>query len=374
MRSASSQLVDALGGSFQKWYEADIFYDGERVIEGAPVTSVQLNEDDGNFVKASGSCTVTIQDVIGRSSLPKNIGDVLSPFGSEVVLYAVVSAGAFLERVKLATLQITDVPDMRDAASFFRGRRISIGSTIELTLQDRFVQIQRDNFDVPGSPSQTASVLNEISRLVDLPMVRSVADARISATVAYSIDDGGRAQAVLDLSDVIDAIPYANSDGYVQFRTKSWPAPVDTLTRGDGGQIVSIGRGMSSDGVYNRVVFRGEDGSTSAGIFAYSEITTGPLRVRNLDGSRSPAHRRTYAVSNQFIATKAQAQAYTDSTLARVSKLQAITWPVIEKWNPLRELGDVLTLDDEWGDSVTARIVKIDRDEGQTQTVTVQRA
>jgi hypothetical protein len=194
-------------------------------------------------------------------------------------------------------------------------------------------------------------------------------DAPITRSVVYQND---RLQALLDLADLLGGVPYAAPDGTLTMRPKVWPSPVDSLRAGNGGTLVDIQKGMSADQVYNKVAFRGQ-GDAQDKILAYSEVTNGPLRVRNTDGTRSPAHRRPTFRSNQFVNTAAQAQAYTDTELARVSTLNATSWPIEEVWNPLRELGDVITVIDEHDNAVLARVTGIERSQSPTQKVTVAR-
>lgn len=369
MREATDGCVQALTGSFQKWYVGDIYYDGDRVLAGVPLAGVQLTEDDSRAVKAQGGCTITWSDDFGRSVMPERIGDVFSPFGSELVIYAAVVAGSLYELIPMGWFQIVDVPTMRDQTMFFQSNRITTGTVLELKLQDRFIQIQNDPFDVPSAPSQLDSVWDEIASLTGLPQTRTLPDAPITRSVVYQDD---RMQAVLDLSDILDGVPYAAPDGTLEMRPKVWPDPVDTMRRGDDGSIVDIDKGMSADGVYNKVVFRGQD-NTQDKVLASSEILTGPFRTRNADGTRSPAHRRPTFRSSQFVNTQAQAKAYTDAELARVSTLNAVQWPITETWNPLRELGDVLTVIDEHDNEVLVRITGLTRDDGPTQKVTVSR-
>lgn len=374
MRDHTAALSAALAASFNKWYTADILYDGQRVIADAPLSGVQITEDDSQFVKATGQATVTIADDWGASNSPQKLGDTFAPFGTQLDLYCMIQAGTYTERVPMGVLEITEVPTAVDSTMFFRTSLITVGSSIQLTLQDLFVRITRDDFDVPSSPSQTASVYTELQSLTGMTLVRSVPDQPVASSIAYAIGSGGRQQAVLDLSDLLAATPYADPTGNMAFRPKTWPAPVDVMRRGDGGSIVSIGKGMSSNAVYNKVVFRGQDGTSSAGITSIAEITSGPLRTSDPDGTASPAGRRPYAASNQFINTKAQADAYTASQLPIVSSVNASSWPIVETFNPLRELGDVLTVVDEHGAQVSCRITGISRDESATQTVTVTRA
>jgi hypothetical protein len=370
MKASTNNCRAALGtGSFVKWYVADLYYDGERRIENVPIKDLNLTEDDSRAIKAQGGCSIVWTDDYGQSIMPVNIGDLFSPFGSELALYAIVAGGTFTERIPMGWYQIVDVPTMRDQTMFFNDRLITVGTTLELKLQDRFSQIQKDQFDVPSAPSQLESVWDEIGILTGLQLTRTIPDAPISRSVVYQED---RMQAVLDLADIIGGVPYATPDGTLAMRTKTWGARVDTLRRGDEGSIVSIDKGMSADQVYNKVVFRGQ-GEQQDQVLASSEIRIGALRTQNPDGSRSPAHRRPTFRSNQFVTTAAQAKDYTDSELDRVSTLNAIQWPITELWNPLRELGDVLDVVDEHNITRTARITALSRSQAATQKVMVTR-
>lgn len=370
MRRSTPQLVEVLRGSFSHWYEADLWYDGQRRLQDIPLNITELSDDDSQAVKSWASAKLTWTDAFGRSILPVAIGDLFSPFGAELAIYAVTSAGSFRERTEMGWFQITDVPSMRDQTMFWkkRNRIIVTGSVLELTLKDRLVQVQRDTFDVPSAPIvPLLTVWNEIGRITGLQLTRSIPDGSISRSVAYQED---RLEAVLDLADIIGGVPYMASDGTLTMRPKVWPAAVDTMRRGDGGSIINIGRGMSAEGVYNAVIFRGQDDNQGK-VLATSEIISGPFRTKNPTGSRSPAHRRPTFRSNQFVKSKAQAQAYTDSELARVSTLGATKWPITEIWNPLREVGDVVNVVDEYGNTVLCRVVSIKRSGGHTQEVVV---
>jgi hypothetical protein len=127
---------------------------------------------------------------------------------------------------------------------------------------------------------------------------------------------------------------------------------------------------LSNTAVYNAVVVRGTapDGSTI--VLATAEVTDGPLRTKNADGSLSPYRRVPYYYTSQYITTQAQAQAYADTWISRVSRLRSLTYDLTETFNPLREVGDVLNVY-RLGQSFTARITDIRRDSGVTQAVTV---
>lgn len=365
MSEALDRVVE--DGSLNFWYVGELWYDGVRRLVDVPLENVSLSEDDSRQVKSTGKCTVVWSDDIGESILPREIGDMFSPFGSEIAIYAMVELGGFSERIPMGWFQITDVPEMRDEVMFWRGRAITTGTTLTLDLMDRFVQVVNDEFDVPTAPTDLTSVWSEIGRITGLQLIRSIEDAPITRSVAYK---DSVSEAVLDLADIIGGVPYITRDGALSMRPKEWPEPVGVLRTGDYGQIVSIGKAMSSDGVYNRVVFRGQ-GDLQDQVLSVSEVTSGPLRVVNPDGSRSPAHRRPTFRSNQFVTTETQAQEYTDRELTRVRTLNAVKWPIVMTWDPRQEVGQVWSVVDEHGETSTVRIVSVDRDTGPTQKVVV---
>lgn len=370
MRSASPDLILALQkGSFQKWYTGDLWYDGVRYLQDLPLTVNSLSDDEARAIKSQARVSVTWTDTYGKSKLPVLAGDQFSPFGWELAIYAIVSLGGVETRIPMGWFQIVEIPSMFDETMFWQGSTITTGSRLELVLMDRLIQVQRDEFNVPSAPLSTVSVWDEIGRLTGLPLIRSLADATISRAVAYQND---RLQAVLDLADILGGVPYMDDSGALTMRPKVWGAAVDTMRRGNEGSIVSIGRGMSGEGVYNAVVFRGYS-DAQAIVWTQSEIKGGSLRTKNEDGSRSPAHRRPTFRSNEFVSTEAQARAYTDAELVRVSTLNSVKWPITETWNPLREVGDVVNVVDEQGNTVLCRIITIYRNGGPTQEVTVVR-
>lgn len=369
MRSSSANLPGVLLGSFDHAFVADLYYDGQRLIESVPINMESLADDDSSFIKSAGTCTITWQDDFGASVAPFALDDVFAPFGSELAIYSQVRAGDFVERIPMGWYQIVDIPEMRDETMLFRGVTISSGTTLHVQFQDRFILISRDKFDTPTAPSQLGSVYLELQALTSLQITQGVADAGITRTVLYKEE---KSEAVLDLADLTFGIPYMTSDGTLSIRPKVWGSPVDTMQAGDEGSIVNIQHGMSSDGVYNKVVVRGNT-SAQTPIVAYAEYTTGPLRTSNPDGSRSPAHRRPTFIDSTFVTTLAQAQALADSELPRKASTAAVQWPIEETFNPLRELGDVVNVINELGQTALCRIVNIARTSAATQTVTVTR-
>ncbi len=368
MRASSTALPDVLKGSFNKRYVADFFADGDRVLHDVPVTNVQLSDSGSSLVQGTGSCTIVYQDDFGKELSPNAIGDLFSPFGTQVALSVIITAGAgFIERIPLGRYLISETPSIITTRFLFNGGVLSKGDRIDISLKDLFYGVQRDRFAVPGTPPSLTSVWVEVQRLTGLPVTKRITDGPISTTVAYQED---KLQAVYDLATVLDGTACMLSDGTVSMRPNVWPAPVDTLSWGDGGTLVDVGRGMANDLVYNQIIVRSYNSGTAAAVLASAEITSGPLRTQNVDGSLSPYRRVPYFFSSQFITTADQAQAYANLTLPRVSSLRSVSVVLTEIFNPLREVGDVLDIY-RLGEMFTGRITDISRDGGGTQQTTV---
>ncbi|MFF9565724.1 hypothetical protein ACF1AJ_20415 [Leifsonia sp. NPDC014704] len=372
MRFGSPALKGALTGSFDWRWVADIVFNGARVMQDVPVTAPNFRDSGSSLVQSTGECTILYQDDFARSIAPSQIGDLLAPFGTQVAVSVIVSVGdAFQERVAMGKYLIADTPSIRTNRYRFNGVTVSAGDSIDLTLKDLFLGVQQDRFDTPGSAPDLTSVWREYQRLTGLPVTRTVPDAPIPATVAYQED---KLQACYDLATVLDAVAYLTPDGTAAMRPNVWPAPVDTINSKDidpdGGTLVDVVPTLSNEDVYNAVVVRGKAADGSQIVLAGRELTEGPLRAKNPDGSMSPFRRKPYYYSSDYITTSAQAAAYATQQLPRVSRLRSLTYEVEEIFNPLREVGDVVKVN-RLGQSFTARVTDIARSGGATQKLSV---
>jgi hypothetical protein len=365
MRSGSTDLQGVLTGDFTRRWEADLYYDGNRQMTNLPLTNVQFGEDGDAQVQQTGSCAVVWTDEFATSLSPAAPQDPLAPFGAQLFVWCVIEAGSFSERVEYGHYEITDVPSARDQWLQFRGEWLTVGSVVQLTLSEITAGISQEKWPVPTPPSQLASTWLELGLITGLTLTRTVTDAAIPRSYAYQ---DNKLDVVYDLCDVmLDAVPHIMTDGTFSARPNTWPAPVYTLTRQD--HIVDVGTLMSASEVYNDVVVTSYATDQSV-VLARASITDGPLRVANSDGSISPFRRRTYAQSSQLVTTQAQAQAWAQSTLARVSTVRTRVLPITVVFNPLIERGDVILIErpTEWW---TGRVVTIDRSADQ-QAMTVQ--
>ncbi|WIA99751.1 hypothetical protein [Curtobacterium sp. MCBA15_012] len=370
MRTCSVGLPDVLAGSFDRRWLLDVFYDGVRVLQDVPCTRPDFTDDAGQLVQSTGTTTIVYQGDFAESIAPTEVSDLLAPFGTQVEVYLIVSAGpGFTERIRMGRYMVAETPSVVTTRFVLNGGVVSKGDRIDLTLKDLFYGVQVDRFDTPGSPPSLDSAWAEVQRLTGLQVTKSVADAPIPTTVAYQED---RLQGVYDVANyALDAVACLTPDGTVSMRPNVWPDPVDTVRWGDDGTLVHVNRGLANDSVYNKVVVRAYDSTQGAGVLASGEITDGPLRTRNRDGSLSPYRRRPTFYSSQFITTQAQAEEYVAKWLPRVSQLKSVQVTITEVLNPLRELGDVLTVD-RLGEQFIGRVVGIRRGTGANQQTTLE--
>lgn len=368
MRFSSNLLGGVLTGTFDHYWSADLIYAGERRIADVPIIDVALNENAAAKVQQSGGCRIVWTDTFGRSMSPHEISDAFAPFGAQLRIYSNITAGPFSERIHYGVFEITNVPSADDNDMVFRGQVITTGSVIELELKELLAAVGEETFDVPSSPSGLLSTWNELARIAGLQLSRTVDDKPITRSILYP---DSKLDSVYDLMDVmLDSIPHMTADGALAARSKATPASMLTIRRGNGGQLIDVGHAMSAENVHNRVVVRATSGDQKS-VLAAAEITEGPLRVRNTDGSRSPFGTRTLYQSSEFVTTSSQAQAWADSTLPMVSTLRATVVPVEMTFDPRLERGDVVTIE-QLRYNLVGRVLTIDRRSRATQRLTVE--
>jgi hypothetical protein len=342
MREVSQRALDVLaGGAYDLTWVADLIYDGVPRAQNLPISDPRFSWDGTRQVQGSGSCTVAWSDVFGQSIVPREIGDIFSPFGAELQADVMLTAGGFAERIAMGRFVLDRVPDAVEYAVTHPrdGAPVVVESTVQLDLQDAFMRVKRDSFPFPSSP-KSASMWDEAQRLTGLPVFRSIPDRTLPTTLTYEKD---RADALESIFAAANAWPALTPQGALTAMSKDWPAPVGRIER-----VLDSPLEMRSETVYNRVVVEGKNpDAQGAPLIAVREITDGLLRVRNSDGSRSPFGGNTYTVALDSLTTQAQCEAYADELLPRVSRLRAVTRTVTEPLNPLREVGDVYVLVDK---------------------------
>lgn len=365
MRPANVTLLEALGSSYELTFEADLWYDGQRVVPDLQVVTPSLVWDSSAEVEGSGSVTVVWSDDHGSSIAPKDAGDLFAPFGSRLVVFAVVSLGSVRERVQLGDFDITAVPSVSGEPYVWGETEITPGELIELELADRMVEVRRDRFTTLAQPSQLASAWAELGALTGFQLTRSLPDAAITRSIVY---EESRVRALQDVASLLGGVAFMEWDGTLSCRPIEPGAAVAELVLGENGTIVQVGASLDSEGVYNGVVIRAETDNQQA-ILAERWVESGPLRATPPGGPRTPFHRVPRFYSSPFITTTEQAQAAAPGLLAQYSSPRATTLEVTCVMNPLLQVGDVVTVKDrafQW----TIRLTRVPVERSSVMTVT----
>ena len=344
MREVSAELREVIrrgelsGGVYKVEWLATLLYDGSPQVADVPLLEPSFSWDGGAQIQGKGSCRVLWSDVEGKSIVPRRIGDLFSPFGAELQVDVRVSAGDFAERVPMGRFVLDEVPEAVEYAvpSPVGGAPIVAESRVSLSLSDYFLRVARDRFAFPSSP-RSSSMWEEAQRLTGLPVVQSIPDRVVPMAITYEED---RLDALEKIFAPSNAWPTLTATGALTALPKEWGPPVDEVDA-----ILASPVKMRSETVYNRVVVEGRnpDGDGPP-LRAVAEIKSGILRVRNADGSRSPFGGNTYRYSSDLLHTQTQCERTAEDLLAQVSRLRGITRDITEPLNPLREVGDVLTL------------------------------
>lgn len=358
MREASGNLRQVLdAGGFTRAWVTDLIYDDVRRLADLPLQSPSFTWDGSNQIQGSGSCEIVWADMFGRGIVPSQIGDLFSPFGAELQVDMLITAGEFSERIPMGRFVLESVPEGAEYSipGAAGGLPVTLESRISLDLKDLMLRVQRNRFAFPKSPDST-SMWQEAFNLTGLATVRNIDDVVVSTSVTYDED---RLKGLDDLFNVADAWPQLTPSGQLTTRPKTWPStPVDEF-----GGVVSASRSLESEKVYNRVVVEGKS-PTGAVIRVIRGVDNGFLRVQNSDGSRSPFGVSTYFYQSDFLTTTEQCRTTADGLLERVSRLQSVTRRVVEPLMPLREVGDVVLLE-----GAATRILSVRHDLATTTSV-----
>lgn len=368
MRDVSQGLLDVLAdGLYDVAWAADLIYDGVPRAQNLALLDPSFSWDAGAQIQGKGSCGILWDDALAqitRTIVPRDIGDMFSPFGAELQVDVLISAGSFVERVSMGRFVLDSVPSAVEYAIAhpLGGEPVVVESTVRLDLADYFLRISRDSHAFPTSPKST-SMWDEAQRLTGLPVFRSVPDRTLPTTITYDED---RLDALEKVFGPSNAWPALTPSGALTARPKTWPDPVGRIER-----VLDAPLEMRSENVYNRVVVEGKNPDSSGPVLrAVAEITDGFLRTRNADGSRSPFGGNTFEYRSDMLTTQQACQTYADELLPQVSRIRSVTRRLVEPFNPIRELGDVYVFADptRGGEESLVRVRGVSHSGAQTVT------
>ena len=366
MIEVSAELDAVLNaGGFTHYYEADVIVDGEVVLTGLRLNACQLDGDADRQVLTQGAATVVYSDELGRSIAPEDFSSWFNPYTTYLSLSLVIAAGGgFLEKVLRGVVKVVAVGDQREHFVSVNDTLLTVGSSIRVRLADAFHVTQAETFPSPSAPPELTSTWAEIQRVTGLGVLRNVADAAIPRTVAYQ---ASRLDAVFNLGTLLGGRPVVSRDGLVVILPDEWGDPVGRLQIGADGLVQAVSPAEWSDaGIFNEVVVRSHDDAQQT-VLAVARVLSGPLRYGG------PFGRRPFIYSSELITTEADAQAFADAELPRVSALPAQDYAIQCAPDPRLEVGDVIEFQDTRGAELTGRIVSQTLPGPGLMSLTVQR-
>jgi hypothetical protein len=338
VRPVSARFLSALRGSHTVGVQALVVTPGQT---GTSPTGTQLAVLGGDVTLSSTAAVrATLELMVdGTGAFPDNAGDDLAPYGNEIfVRRGVTFGGGSVEWVSLGYFRIRSA-----------GQDDAPDGPIRVVGQDRMGGIVKARLTVPVQFPATATYGDVVSQLV--------LEVYPWATIEW--DDLAETDA-LGRSLIAEEDRFAFLDELVRGLAKQWhwdhrgvlvieaiPDPGATVwdvDSGENGVLVSMGREISDDGVYNAVVVTGEalDTETPPRAVAYDNNPTSPTYWHG-DFGKVPRY-----YSSSFITTAAQAQ--TTATALLRSNLgvpynidfRSLVNAALEPWDPVRvRLGPV---------------------------------
>lgn len=308
-----------------------------------PVTQVQLFLTDGRVLDlehTGGSvtvdraqavrrtCTVTGADV---SLIPRTPTDELATYGATLRISRGVEYGdGSSELVPLGVFRLDSVDG-----------DVTFGP-VTLSGKDRSAIVQDDKLTAPYRA--TGTVVSAITALIQRSLPTAVVTSTIvDATIGSRIFDieADPWAAVQEIAAAAGAECYATPDG--EFTITTLPdlataTPVWAVEATEGGVYISGTRGMSSDGVYNGVLARGENTSDNVAPVSYLATDNDPNSPTYWSG---PYGRRPMFYSSATLITTAAAQNAARLKLAE-AKAPNASGDFSSLPNPALEPGDVL--------------------------------
>lgn len=334
MIDVTPQLASILSaGAFNRRFVADLIVDGERVLSDVSLPGCELTSRRSAKIRNQGTAVFEYSDEVGTSILPEDITSWLTPYASYLNISMRVSDGSYAEKVLRGTYKIVGVGDPQEQTFSVPGRRLTLNSRVRLRLADVFAVTDRERFIAPSGPTSLTSVWNELGLVTGLPLLRNVPDAAINRDIVYQ---QSRLEAVFDLAEILGGIPYINPNGQLTLQSDTWGAETPELNIGPEGTVTKVQPDdLSDEEIYNQVVVRSFDTAQQV-VLATAEVSTGPLRFGG------PFGRVPFFASSQNVTTEAQAQAYADSMLPKVSSVPAAPVMIQCVPDPRREVGDVV--------------------------------
>lgn len=323
-----------------------------RIAESqTPITSVQLLLTDGSTVDVEhtgGSVTVDRGQAIRRtctvtvanpSLIPRTPADQLVTYGAQLRISRGVEYGNAndVELVPLGVFRLDSVDgDVNEGPVTLQGKDLS-------------AIVADDKFTAPYTA--TGTVISAVTALIQ----RSIPTAAVVSTITdqgigkrtYDVEADPWA-GCQEIASGAGAEVYCNPDGVFVIATLpdlATATPVWEIAATEGGVYIKGSRGMSSNGVHNGVLARGENTAENVAPVKYLAVDGDPNSPTYWGG---PYGRRPDFFTSSTLTTTAACQNAATLKLAQ-AKAPNATGDISSLPNPALESGDVLRVQHEDG-------------------------
>lgn len=331
MRPVSAAWGRSVTGSHRALYRATVCTSWQT---GTTPTGTRIPILGGDVVVDGTADVRSTLDLTtdGIGMWPTRADSLLTPYGNEIyVERGIEYTDSLVEYVGLGYFRIQD-PEQDEAP---RG-------PIRLTGRDRMAGIVDGRLLSPQQFAATASLGFIVSTLVQQVYPAATIewdDATNAQVITRSlIADDDRFTFLDDLIKAQGKIWYWDYRGVLVVKTAPNPAtPVFEVSAGEGGVLLTLGRKLTRDRVYNAVVASGEATDTFPPVRAVA-YDNNPNSPTYFSGRFGPVPR---FFTSPFLFTPAQARSAAEAELRRglglpyTVDLKAAPNPALEPWDPL---------------------------------------
>ena len=332
------EFAEHVHGSHLPLFEARVLTSFQTGADPAgttiPIVGGDVRFDNTGDIFASLQLTTggIDEDLTGESRFPRLAADLLAPYGNEIWVRRGIDLGGEILWSPLGYFRI-DAAEQSNAPY----------GEIAISGQDRMAGIVDARLVQPREfpPGTTvagvfATMIGEVYPDAIVVFDDDTGFAGIGNTLTFDED---RLATLVELIDAYGKVMYWDGEGIL--RVESPPdesQPLWEVKAGADGVLVSSGRRVSREGMYNGVVARGEGGDQTTPIFAVA-VDIGPTSPTRWGGRFGKVPRFQ---ASPFIKTQAQALAAARATLGRqlgaphVVSFGAVVNPALRPWHPIR--------------------------------------
>jgi hypothetical protein len=328
----SDRLLSRLAESHTPVTQVQLFLTDGRVLD-IEHTGGSVSVDRGNAIRRT--CSVTVAD---PALIPRTPSDQLATYGARLRVARGVEYGdGSQELVPLGVFRLDSVDgDVSEGPVTLSGKDLSA-----VVGDDRFTEPYTASGTVVGAITaliqRSIPTADVISIIVDTPIGSRAFDVEADPW------EGCR-----EIAAAAGAEVYANADGVFVIATLPdllTATPAWAIEATAGGVYVSANRAMSSDGVYNGVLARGENTADNVAPVSYLAVDDDPDSPTYWDG---PYGRRPLFYSSSTLTSVGACTQAANLKLAQ-AKAPNASGDISSLPNPALEPGDVLRVMHEDG-------------------------